>query len=152
MTQGAPEYVFTRALPAGHTSGAMKPLYVSPFAAHLGLEVIERAAGRAVVALCIGDDLKNRRGDAHGGATASLLDVAMGLACQSSADDWATEGTVTLNLQFIAPGKGRLLAEGRLLRAGRTVAFAEGEVRDEDGELVAKATATFKIQRRRGSA
>jgi acyl-coenzyme A thioesterase PaaI-like protein len=60
-----------------------------------------------------------------------------------------SEGTVTLNVQFIEPARGLLLAEGRLLRAGRTVAFVEGEVRNQSGAIVAKATATFKIERRR---
>jgi hypothetical protein len=34
-----------------------------------------------------------------------------------------------------------------LLKAGNTVAFTEGEVRNEEGAMVAKATATFKIVR-----
>ena len=58
------------------------------------------------------------------------------------------EGTVTLNVHFMLPGQGRLVAEGRLLKAGNSVAFAEGEVRNEQGVMVAKATATFKIVRR----
>jgi uncharacterized protein (TIGR00369 family) len=127
----------------------MNPLVASPFSVHLGLKVVEWTPGRAVVSLEITDALKNRRGDAHGGVTAALLDAALGLACQSHEDDWKSEGTVTLNVQFIEPARGTLLAEARLLRAGRTVAFVEGEVRDQKGTLVAKATATFKIERRR---
>jgi uncharacterized protein (TIGR00369 family) len=127
----------------------MNPLAGSPFSVHLGLKVVEWSPGKAVVSLEITDALKNRRGVAHGGVTATLLDAALGLACSSPEDDWKSEGTVTLNLQFIEPARGTLLAEARLLRAGRTVAFVEGEARDESGALVAKATATFKIERRR---
>ena len=127
----------------------MNPLADSPFSAHLGLKVVEWSPGKAVVSLEITDALKNRRGVAHGGVTATLLDAALGLACSSHEDDWKSEGTVTLNLQFIEPARGTLLAEARLLRAGRTVAFVEGEARDASGALVAKATATFKIERRR---
>jgi uncharacterized protein (TIGR00369 family) len=125
------------------------PLAKSPFSQLLGLKLVEWSPGRAVLSLEITDPLRNRRGDAHGGATATLLDAALGIACRSHEDDWKTEGTVTLNVQFIEPGRGLLLAEGRLLRAGRTVAFAEGEVRDQRGAIVAKATATFKVERRR---
>ncbi|MGA2961744.1 MAG: PaaI family thioesterase [Candidatus Korobacteraceae bacterium] len=126
----------------------MNPLAGSPFSEHLGLTVVESSPGRAVISLEITDQLKNRRGDAHGGVTATLLDAALGVACRSHTDDWMSEGTVTLNVQFIEPARGLLLAEGRLLRAGRTVAFVEGEVRNQSGAIVAKATATFKIERR----
>jgi uncharacterized protein (TIGR00369 family) len=126
----------------------MNPLAASPFSAHLGLQVVEWSPGRAVVSLEITDSLKNRRGDAHGGVTATLLDAALGIACQSHSNEWKSEGTVTLNVQFIEPARGTLRAEARLLRAGRTVAFVEGEVRDQSGAIVAKATATFKIERK----
>ncbi len=126
----------------------MNPLAASPFSAHLGLQVVEWSPGRAVVSLEITDSLKNRRGDAHGGVTATLLDAALGIACQSHSNEWKSEGTVTLNVQFIEPARGTLRAEARLLRAGRTVAFVEGEVRDQSGTIVAKATATFKIERK----
>jgi uncharacterized protein (TIGR00369 family) len=126
----------------------MNPLAASPFSAHLGLQVVEWSPGKAVVSVEITDSLKNRRGDAHGGVTATLLDAALGIACQSHSNEWKSEGTVTLNVQFIEPARGTLRAEARLLRAGRTVAFVEGEVRDQSGAIVAKATATFKIERR----
>lgn len=37
-------------------------------------------------------------------------------------------------------------AEGRVLRAGHTTIFCEGEVRSESGELVAKAIGTFRAR------
>ena len=43
----------------------------------------------------------------------------------------------------------RLTIEARCLRRGASIAFCEGDVRRADGELVARATATFKIIRRR---
>jgi uncharacterized protein (TIGR00369 family) len=125
----------------------MNPITRSPFAYELGLELVEEAAGKAVVAVELTQRLRNFRGVAHGGLTATLLDMAMGLACRSPAREWTSEGTVTLNIQFMLPGRGRLVAEGRLLKAGNTVAFTEGEVRNENGDMVAKATATFKIVR-----
>jgi uncharacterized protein (TIGR00369 family) len=109
---------------------------------------VQWAPGKAVVAVKLTDRLKNGSGIAHGGLTATLLDMAMGLALRSPAGEWTNEGTVTLNIHFMLPGQGRLVAEGRLLRAGSSVAFTEGEVRNEEGAMVAQATATFKIVRR----
>jgi len=125
----------------------MNPIARSPFAHDLGLELVEATAGKVVVAVELTRRLQNRRGVAHGGVTATLLDMAMGLASRSPAGEWTSEGTVTLNVHFMLPGRGRLVAEGRLLKAGNTVAFTEGEVRNEEGAMVAKATATFKIVR-----
>ena len=41
--------------------------------------------------------------------------------------------------------KGAVLGEGRAQRAGRSLIFSEGELRAEDGTLLAKATGTFKL-------
>jgi len=42
------------------------------------------------------------------------------------------------------PGEGRLRALGKLLHRSATMAFCEGSVLSEDGQLCAHATATFK--------
>ena len=52
-------------------------------------------------------------------------------------------------MDFLQAGVGRLVAEGRVLRNGRSLIFCEGEVRDVNGELVAKALGTFKLRRSR---
>lgn len=51
-------------------------------------------------------------------------------------------------MSFLRPvhaGAGDLVATGRTLRRGRRAAFAEGEVRDADGRLVATASATLLV-------
>jgi uncharacterized protein (TIGR00369 family) len=120
----------------------------SPFVTELGLKVIEWTQGKAVLSVELTERLQNRRGTGHGGVTATLLDVALAIAGRSQTGEWSMEGTVTLNLQFLAPARGRLIAEGRLLKAGTSVAFCEGEARDQNGTLIAKATATYKIERK----
>jgi acyl-coenzyme A thioesterase PaaI-like protein len=49
-----------------------------------------------------------------------------------------------MQTSFLAPGRGVLTAEGRILRAGRSILFCEAEVRTEAGELVAKSSGVFK--------
>jgi len=53
--------------------------------------------------------------------------------------------TVEIKVNFIAAATGIVLAEGRAQRAGRSLIFSEGELRSEDGALLAKATGTFKL-------
>jgi uncharacterized protein (TIGR00369 family) len=118
-----------------------------PFADLLGIEVLDRGGGRARLALGSRPELHNSRADVHGGAVMTLCDIALALAAMSL--DASSQGAMTIDLtvSFIGPGRGRLTAEGRCLRAGRTVAFSEGEVRDGEGALVAKAVGTFKLVR-----
>jgi len=50
-----------------------------------------------------------------------------------------------VSVQLLARARpGHLEARGRLLRRGKRLAFAEGEV-TQDGEVVAKATVTFAV-------
>jgi uncharacterized protein (TIGR00369 family) len=50
-----------------------------------------------------------------------------------------------VSLHLLSPAKpGRLVARGRVLRKGRRLAVAEGEV-SQDGAVVAKATVTFAL-------
>ena len=51
---------------------------------------------------------------------------------------------VDLKLNYLkAVTQGRLRAEGRCLRAGRQISYAEATVLDEGGELVAHGTSTL---------
>ena len=93
-------------------------------------------------------DQANSRGEAHGGAIATLLDCT--LAAAARAHDPAAYGvaTIDLTLHYVAAGSGDLIATARCERRGRSISFARGEVRTEDGTLVALATGTFKLMAR----
>jgi uncharacterized protein (TIGR00369 family) len=119
-----------------------------PFLELLGARADHWEHGRAVVSLELRKDLVNSWGFAHGGVLTSLLDVAMGAAAMTI--DSHASGVVTVNLSvtFLRSGAGNLVAEGRLMKGGRSLVFCEGEVRDQAGEVVAKAVGTFKVKRR----
>lgn len=118
----------------------------TPFDELLGHEVVAAADGVAEVRLDLGPRHRNRRGVAHGGVVASLLDIALGAAVISGIrpEEWC--GTLELSVQFRDPARrGPLVARGRLARRGRHVAFAEGEVRDADDRQVAAAHGVWTI-------
>lgn len=51
----------------------------------------------------------------------------------------------SVTVQLVSRARpGRLVGRGRLLRRGKRLAFAEGEV-TQDGELVARASVTFAV-------
>lgn len=53
------------------------------YSRHLGLEVVDGAAGSASVRMRVGPQHLNFNGRCHGGAIFSLADMALGLACNS---------------------------------------------------------------------
>lgn len=113
-----------------------------PFVAHCGIEALDVVEGRTRLRLVPGPMSVNQLGIVHGGLLATLVDVAMGSAARIAAG----RSVMTLDMQvaFLAPGRGPLVAEGRVVRAGRSVVFCEAEVRDEEGGLVVKATGLMK--------
>ena len=119
-----------------------------PFVEHLGFELLSFDAGEAQIALTVREELCNSWSVAHGGVTMTLLDVVMAHAARSpnQPGNPPDSGVVTIEMKtsFMRPGLGRLLAHGKLLQRTASMAFCEGSVRDERGQLIAHATGTFK--------
>jgi uncharacterized protein (TIGR00369 family) len=120
----------------------------TPFTDLLGIEQIERAAGTATLTMEVKRDLHNRRGVVHGGALATMLDTAMARAARNIEEGVDLAGTIDLNVKFLSPGEGRLTATGTVMHMTGTLAFCQGEVRNEQNELVALASATLKLRRK----
>jgi len=117
-----------------------------PFHALIGARCTLRDNGRARYELTVGPQHLNRRGVAHGGVVGALLDTALGTAVVAAIapEEWC--GTMQLSIQFREPVfPGTITAEGRMARRGRTAAFAEGEVRDARGHLLATAEGVWTI-------
>ncbi len=88
-------------------------------------------------------ELTNSRGHVHGGTMMSVLDFTLSAAARGKQADIGM-ATIDMTTSFMTPGLGDLVVEARCLRKGSSIAFCEGEIRDEKGQLVAKASATFK--------
>ena len=120
-----------------------------PFIKELGVEFISAADGSAVVALNLEPWHLNSWSVAHGGVLMSLLDVAMAVAGRSLDTKAGGGVTVEMKTSFLQPAKGgtRLTASARAFHRSKTMAFCEGEVRDSDDRLIAKAMGTFKYRK-----
>jgi uncharacterized protein (TIGR00369 family) len=119
----------------------------TPYYHFLGLEVVERVDGQALVRLPHRPELCNSRGEIHGGAQESLLDVALSQAIRSVLPSGSSVATITLTCSHLAAGHGSLTGHGRVIQAGRSVATAEGHVEDADGRRVACALGTYRVWR-----
>ena len=118
-----------------------------PFIKELGVEFISAGDGRSVVALSLEPWHLNSWSVAHGGVLMSLLDVAMAVAGRSLEASAGGGVTVEMKTSFLQPAKAgsRLIVSGHAFHRSTTMAFCEGEVRDADDRLIAKAMGTFKF-------
>jgi uncharacterized protein (TIGR00369 family) len=125
----------------------------TPFYGLLGIELVSAAAGRARVRMALGDDLLNFQGIAHGGVLATLADSACGLAVRSALDPGRRHVTIQLSIQYLLPATaGTIVADGRAVRVGAQIAYAEADVTDERGRLLARATSTIGVMKDRTGA
>jgi uncharacterized protein (TIGR00369 family) len=120
----------------------------SPFVAKLGI-VAEVLDGDEVRLKMPWDTSNVTLGDmVHGGAIAALADVTVMAAAWSGVQ--AAESlrgvTTSMALQFLSPARATdLIGVGRVLRQGKTLVNCDVEVVTPEGELVAKAIATYKV-------
>lgn len=117
-----------------------------PFAKHLGFKVDELLPGVARMSCALEPHMTNSWGTAHGGVIMSMLDVCLCMAGRTLHPDSAGVMTIDMSTAFIDAGRSPLKAEARVLRNGRSLIFVEGEVRNADGTLVAKAQGTVRAR------
>lgn len=122
-----------------------------PFIEQIGCQLQRHDGGHAEISLTVDDAHTNSFGVAHGGLLMTMLDVAMAHAARSHRRNAQGEepGLVTIEMstRFMRPGLGHIRAFGELMHATASLAFCEGRVLDDKGEVCAHATATFKYLR-----
>ena len=117
-----------------------------PFVQHLKIHTDTLGKGTARLSVPVEAHLTNSLGTVHGGVIMSLLDVALCTAARTLHPESVGVITINLSTSFIGAGSGTTLyADARVLKDGRSMSFVEGEAMNEDGTLVAKATATVRV-------
>jgi uncharacterized protein (TIGR00369 family) len=117
---------------------------------YLGVQVDDAGEGWVRLRVPVADGLRNAAGaPVHGGVLSALVDMAVGGALGTTHDNAAGgvgQATLDLNVSFLAAaGDGDIVAEGRLLRRGRSVAFGEARITDGAGKLIAVGRATYML-------
>ena len=107
------------------------------------LESVE--SGTVTISCGFEPGLTQQHGLFHGGALASLVDVACGYAALSVLPEDREVLTVEFKINFLKPAKtDRVIAVGKVLQAGRTLTVCEGSVFDATRtRLLARMTATM---------
>jgi acyl-CoA thioesterase len=120
----------------------------NPFFCLMGIDVVSVGEGNAVLRMEVRPDMLNGVGWLQGGIFTALADEAMALALYSllSQKEWIA--TISESTSFIrGVREGVLIAEGRVIKKGRRVAFAEGDVRldQQEKEILARTSGAFAV-------
>ena len=122
-------------------------VYFAPWVQDLNLRV--EAVGDSSITLRLPQDARlSRVGDMLcGQAMMAAADTAMVLALMRHFDAFRPCTTVQLNSSFLKPLSGQdALVEARILRAGKTMAFGEIDIRGaQDGKSVCRSSTTYAL-------
>jgi uncharacterized protein (TIGR00369 family) len=120
------------------------------FSKHIEARVEDVEPGRAILYIDTGQIHLNGNGSLHGGVYATLIDNAMGLSVVSLVN--SRTATTQMNVHFLGSvSEGRITCYGEVVHRTHRTATAEGRVYDEQGDLVAMGTGSFRIFEKRGN-
>lgn len=124
----------------------------SPFATILGVEVAEAEPNRVLMRLPFRADLATVGTIVHGGAIATLIDIAGAAASGSGINDDSLSGGATSQLDvayLIAADGCDLFAEALVIQRSGSQTVSDVFVRDGEGRLIAKGMVTSRLFRKR---
>jgi uncharacterized protein (TIGR00369 family) len=99
------------------------------FMTTIGARLIRIAAGEVDIGLAVTAHLTQQHGFVHAGAVATIADSACGYAALTVMPAGAGVLTAEFKINLLAPAAGeRLVARGRVVKAGRTLTLAAAEV------------------------
>jgi len=100
----------------------------------IGAEMTELAPGYCAISIQPRPEIQQQHGYVHAGIVATLVDSAGGFAGFTLFPADSSVLTVEYKLNLLAPATGdRLVAEGFVVKAGRTLVITRGEVHAEEG-------------------
>jgi uncharacterized protein (TIGR00369 family) len=109
----------------------------------IGATLTKVEAGEVEISLPFRDDLTQQKGFIHGGILGMIADSACGYAAFSLMPAGGSLVTVEYKMNILSPAKASLRAIGKVVRPGRTLTVARGEVYAEDGTHVATMQQTL---------
>lgn len=124
------------------------PLWPKSIDKTLGIEFDEIDDGIVSISLVTRPDFANMVGMVQGGICATMLDMAMGCAVQTTLEAGTGYATLGLNINYVRPvsvDAERLTCVGTVLHRGTRTATAEGRIYDSSSKLVSHGTTTCYI-------
>lgn len=122
----------------GKASAEISP---SPFGRWLNGTLIEVEEGSLTMEFIVRKDMCNPGGIMHGGVAIGMMDDIIGMTTFLMQNQ-AFYSTVNLNTDFLYSAKPneKLIVKSKIVRMGKKIAHAEGEICNEAGQIIAKCT------------
>jgi uncharacterized protein (TIGR00369 family) len=115
----------------------------------MNIQPIHVEDGFAQITATPDDQHINTTGSVHGGYLATVMDTVTGFAVNSALTGDAHAVTIDLQTKMLrSPEPNKTYqAEGRIISVGKTIASSEGKMFDDDGNVYAWGSATFRVFR-----
>ena len=107
------------------------------------LTVVE--PGTTEIALAYSADLTQQKGFVHGGILGMIADSACGYSAFSLMPADCSLVTVEYKINILSPARGALVAKGQVVKLGRTLTVARGEIYAANGTHVASMQQTLMM-------
>jgi uncharacterized protein (TIGR00369 family) len=118
----------------------------SPFPHHLRMQLVSISVDQAMVKLKTEQCHLQPFGIVHGGVLATLIDTATFWSVFLRLPEDVGLVNIDLKLNYLKSiSTGLMTAQGRCIRAGRTINYAEASVKDKEGNLIAHGTSTLMV-------
>ena len=126
-----------------------KVIAAMPFTKHLAMEFVEGGEGFARIRMRYQDENSTAGRALHGGALASLIDTTGAMAAWTTAQIATPKyfgSTVGVNVNYLSGAIGEdVIAEGRILKRGKEIIYADVRVTNEADKLLAQGTVVYRI-------
>jgi uncharacterized protein (TIGR00369 family) len=119
-----------------------------PIGVTLGFRLATAESGRVTFSGDPDERAYNLIGTVHGGWAAAILDSALALSVLSTLSAEQSFTTVDIRINYLRPltrETGTVLAEGKVIQAGRRLAYSEAHLRDGAGKVIAHGTGSCLI-------
>ncbi|MGY1673498.1 PaaI family thioesterase [Geodermatophilus sp. SYSU D00710] len=119
-----------------------------PIAQLLQMDLTTVEEGRVEFTCAVDESVYNPIGVVHGGLVCTLLDSVAGCAVHTTLPHGVGYTSIELKVTYlraVTQASGRLTAVGTVVKPGRRVAFAEGQVLDAAGKTVATASSSLLV-------
>ena len=118
----------------------------SPYPQHLRMQLKSISIDQAIVKLKTEQCHLQPFGIVHGGVLATLIDTATFWSVFLRLPEDAGLVNIDLKLNYLkSVSTGLITAQGRCIRAGRSINYAEASVTDKKGNILAHGTSTLMV-------
>lgn len=102
--------------------------------------------GVAAIEFFAPESFKSPRGVVQGGLIGGFMDEVMGSAVVEVSGGKLLPLNLDMNMSYLKPVPvGRLIGKGKVVKMGRNIAFIEGELYDDTGNLLVRSTSTAML-------